>query len=84
MELWLYHALLHGEALKFISLFTLSHGGNQKQQGGVPFMWPAAYVVVWQYFHVAGWNFEEIVHTACIYAIFKQKPYNFTTNVLKA
>ena len=30
--------------LKFISLFTLSHGGNRNQQGGcVPLMWPAAF-----------------------------------------
>ena len=29
--------------LKFIGLFTLSHGGKQNQQGGrVPLMWPAA------------------------------------------
>ena len=29
--------------LKFIGLFTLSHGGNRNQQGGcVPLMWPAA------------------------------------------
>ena len=29
--------------LKFIGLFTLSHSGNQNQQGGcVPLMWPAA------------------------------------------
>ena len=29
--------------LKFIGLFTLSHGGNWNQQGGrVPLMWPVA------------------------------------------
>ena len=29
--------------LKFIGLFTLSHGSNRNQQGGrVPLMWPAA------------------------------------------
>ena len=29
--------------LKLIGLFTLSHSGNQNQQGGhVPLMWPAA------------------------------------------
>ena len=30
--------------LKFIGLFTLSHGGNRNQQGGhVPLMWPATF-----------------------------------------
>ena len=30
--------------LKFIGLFTLSHGGNRNQQGErVPLMWPAAF-----------------------------------------
>ena len=44
--------------LKFIGLFTLSHGGNWNQQGGhVPLMWP---VVVWEHFHEAGGNLEEI------------------------
>ena len=49
--------------LKFIGLFTLSHGSNRNQQGGrVPLMWAAAlFVVVWRYFHMAGWNFEEIL-----------------------
>ena len=48
--------------LKFIGLFTVSHGGNWNQQGGpVPLMWSAAHVVVWRHFHVTGWNFEEIL-----------------------
>ena len=48
--------------LKFIDLFTLSHGGNQNQQGGVS-LWCGLrpFVVVWQHFHVAGQNFEEIL-----------------------
>ena len=47
--------------LKFISLFTPSHGGNRNQQGGVP-LWCGlqSFVVVWQHFHAAGQNFEEI------------------------
>ena len=48
--------------LTFIGLFTLSDGSNQNQQGGVSLwcdLWP--FVVVWQHFHVAGQNFEEIL-----------------------
>ena len=50
--------------LKFIGMFTLSHDGNQNQhgEGGVPLMWPAAFVVGWRHFHVAGRNFKEILH----------------------
>ena len=52
--------------LKFIGLFTLSHSGNQNQQGGyVPLMWPVALVMVWRHFHVVGQNFEEILLLAC-------------------
>ena len=48
--------------LKFIGLFTVSHGGNRNQQGGcVPFMWPAALCSGLADFHVAGRNFEEIL-----------------------
>ena len=56
--------------LKFIGLFTLSHGGNWNQQGGgVPLMWSAA---LRSDFHAAGRNFEEILqhlkkHTRKIY-----------------
>ena len=48
--------------LKSIGLFTLSHGGNWNQPGGVSLwcgLWP--FVVVWRHFHVAGQNFEEIL-----------------------
>ena len=48
--------------LKFIGLFTFSHGGNQNQQGGVSLwcgMWH--FVASWRHFHVVGWNFEEIL-----------------------
>ena len=45
--------------LKFIDLFTLSHGGNRNQQGDVS-LWCGVWtiVVVWRQFHVAGRNFE--------------------------
>ena len=48
--------------LKFIDLFTLSHGGNRNQQGGVS-LWCGLrpFVVVWRYFHVTGRNFEKIL-----------------------
>ena len=42
--------------LKFIGLFTLSHGSNRNEQGRhVPLCG------LWRQFHVAGWNFEEIL-----------------------
>ena len=48
--------------LKFIGLFTLSHGGNRNQQGGrVPLMWPAALCSGLAALYVAGRNFEEIL-----------------------
>ena len=48
--------------LKFIGLFTFSYGGNRNQRGGM-YLWCGMqpFVVVWQHFHVAGWNFEEIL-----------------------
>ena len=48
--------------LKFIGLYTFSCGGKWNQQGGVSLScgtWP--FVVVWCHFHVAEWNFEEIL-----------------------
>ena len=42
--------------LKFIGLFTLSHGGNRNQQGGHV---PRPFVVVWRHFHVVGQNLEK-------------------------
>ena len=48
--------------LKFIGLFTLSHGGNRNQQGGcVPLMWPAALCSGLAALSVAGGNFEKIL-----------------------
>ena len=48
--------------LKFIGLFTLSHGGNQNQQGGVSLSCGLQpFVVVWREFQVAGRNFKEIL-----------------------
>ena len=48
--------------LKFIDLFTLSHGGNRNQQGDMS-LWCGLrpFVVVWRHFHVAARNFEEIL-----------------------
>ena len=60
--------------LKFIGLFTLSHGSNWNQQGEhVPLcgLWP--FVVVWRHFHVAGWNFEQILQH-----LKKEKPERFS------
>ena len=50
--------------LKFIGLFTLPHGGNRNQQGGMS-LWCdlQPFVVVWRHFHVAGRNFEESSNT---------------------
>ena len=49
--------------LKSIGLFTFSHGGNQNKQGGggVSLSGVQPFVVIWQYFNVAGRNFEEIL-----------------------
>ena len=53
--------------LKFIGLFTFFRGSYQKQKGGGGVggmsLWCGVrpFVVVWQHFHVAGWNFEEIL-----------------------
>ena len=48
--------------LKFIGLFTLSHGGNRSQQGGVS-LWCGLrhFVVVSRHFHMARRSFEEIL-----------------------
>ena len=46
--------------LKFIDLFTLSHGGNRNQGGMSLWCGLQPFVVIWRHFHVAGWNFEEI------------------------
>ena len=48
--------------LKFIGLFSLSHGGNRNQQGGMS-LWCGLkpFVVARRHFHVAGWYFEEIL-----------------------
>ena len=48
--------------LKFISLFTLSHGSNRNQQGGVSLQYGLRpFVVAWWHFHVAGLNLEKIL-----------------------
>ena len=45
--------------IRFIDLFTLSHDGKQNQQVGGMFMWLVALQVLFQYFDVAMWYFEE-------------------------
>ena len=46
--------------LKFIGLFTFSHGSNRNQRGGVSLSCGVQlFVVVWRHFHVAGQNFKE-------------------------
>ena len=45
--------------IRFIDLFTLSHDGKQNQQVGGTFMWLVALQVLFQYFDVAMWYFEE-------------------------
>ena len=47
--------------IRFIDLFTFSHGGNQNQGGHVTLMQLQPFQVAWQCLDVAVWYFEEIL-----------------------